>query len=85
MTARLMRHTEGQKSLLSSLKQNFAPEVSESEEAFANFEKTFEGLVTADNENKKSVLDQVCFNTTYVTKIIVITVRIPGFSRVSDP
>ena len=67
MTARLMRHTEGQKSLLSSLKQNFAPEVSESEEAFANFEKTFEGLVTADNENKKSVLDQVCFNILHMS------------------
>ena len=63
MTARLMRHTEGQKTLLSSLKQNFSPEVPESEEAFANFEKTFEGLVTADNENKKSVLDQVHFST----------------------
>ena len=59
MTTRLMRHGEGQRTLLASLKQNFSPEVSESEEAFANFEKTFEGLVTTDNENKKSVLDQV--------------------------
>ena len=56
-----MRHGEGQKTLLASLKQNFSPGVSESEEAFPNFEKTFEGLVTADSENKKSVLDQVCF------------------------
>ena len=59
MSARLMRHGEGQKTLLSSLKQNFSPDVPDSEEAFPNFEKAFEGLVTADNENKKSVLDQV--------------------------
>ena len=75
MTTRLMRHTEGQKTLLSSLKQNFSPEVPESEEAFANFEKTFEGLVTADNENKKSVLDQVRFRSHEVTNIILITTR----------
>jgi len=59
MSTRLMRHGEGQKTLLASLKLNFSPDVSESEEAFPNFEKTFEGLVTADSENKKSVLDQV--------------------------
>lgn len=68
MSSRLMRHGEGQKTLLASLKLNFSPDVSESEEAFPNFEKTFEGLVTADSENKKSVLDQVCFSTPLITR-----------------
>ena len=87
MSTRLMRHGEGQKTLLTSLKQNFSPDVSESEEAFPNFEKTFEGLVTADSENKKSVLDQVCF-TCFTTRLLwspgYILVTAPGVQRVSD-
>ena len=85
MTTRLMRHGEGQRTLLASLKQNFSPEVSESEEAFVNFEKTFEGLVTTDNENKKSVLDQVCFITALIISNRVTEIILPGVSRVLDP
>ena len=85
MTTRLMRHGEGQRTLLASLKQNFSPEVTESEEAFTNFEKTFEGLVTTDNENKKSVLDQVCFFTALIISNQVTEIILPGVSRVLDP
>ena len=88
MSTRLMRHGEGQKTLLASLKLNFSPDVSESEEAFPNFEKTFEGLVTADSENKKSVLDQVCFTCCFTTQLLWspgnILVMALGVPRVPD-
>ena len=84
MSTRLMRHGEGQKTLLASLKLNFSPDVSESEEAFPNFEKTFEGLVTADSENKKSVLDQVCFTTQLLWSPGNILVMALGVPRVPD-
>ena len=51
---RVLKFSDGQKQLLSSLKQNFQ------EDNFGNFEKTFESLVSQDTENKKLVLDQVC-------------------------
>ena len=51
--AKVLKFSEGQKQLLSSLKQNFK------EDDFGNFEKTFESLVSHDTENKKLVLDQV--------------------------
>jgi len=50
---RVLKFSDGQKQLLSSLKQNFQ------EDNFGNFEKTFESLVSQDTENKKLVLDQV--------------------------
>jgi len=51
--AKVLKFSEGQKQLLSSLKQNFK------EDDFGNFEKTFESLVSHDTENKKLVLDQI--------------------------
>jgi len=50
---RVLKFSDGQKQLLSSLKQNFQ------EDNFGNFEKTFESLVSQDTENKKLVLDQI--------------------------
>ena len=78
MAARLLRSNEGQKILLASLRQNFSTEVPE--EAFHNFEKALEGLVTVDNENKKSVLDQVD-----VGILVSVLNSSPGVPRVPDP
>ena len=68
---KVMRHCEGQKQLLSSLKQIFS-EKENDEEGFERIEKVLEGLVTADNENKKSVLDQVICSL-FTTTINLIT------------
>ena len=55
-----MRHSEGQKLLLASLKRNFSPgQEAAEEEGFLSFEEVLAGLVTVDGENKKLVLDQV--------------------------
>ena len=62
MAAKLMRHSEGQKLLLASLKRNFSPgqeAAAAEEEGFLSFEEVLAGLVTVDGENKKLVLDQV--------------------------
>lgn len=55
---KVMRHSEGQKQLLSVLKQVFSEE-DKKEDGFEKIENVLEGLVTSDNENKKMVLDQV--------------------------
>ena len=51
--AKVLKFSEGQKHLISSLKQSFK------EENFSSFEKTFDSLVSQDADNKKLVLDQV--------------------------
>jgi len=50
----VLKFSEGQKQLLSSLNHAFFKE-----EKFSSFEKTFEGLASHDLENKKLVLDQI--------------------------
>jgi len=51
--AKVLKFSEGQKHLISSLKQSFK------EENFSSFEKTFDSLVSQDADNKKLVLDQI--------------------------
>ena len=77
---KVMRHSEGQKQLFSGLKQIFSDK-ERNEDGFERIEKVLEGLVTADNENKKSVLDQV--SCSMIMNIIVLIVMcVPGVPRV---
>ena len=68
---KVMRHSEGQKQLFSGLKQIFSDK-ERNEDGFEKIEKVLEGLVTADNENKKSVLDQVSCSMIIINIIILI-------------
>ena len=53
---KVLKYSDAQRQLLGSLSLNFK------EDNFESFEKTFEGLVSYDTENKKLVLDQVLLN-----------------------
>jgi len=50
---RVIKFSDAQRQLLASLKVNF------NAESFANFEETFENLLSRDVENKKLILDQI--------------------------
>jgi len=50
---KVLKYSDAQRQLLGSLSLNFK------EDNFESFEKTFEGLVSYDTENKKLVLDQI--------------------------
>ena len=71
---KVMRHSEGQKQLFSGLKQIFSDK-ERNEDGFEKIEKVLEGLVTADNENKKSVLDQVTFSLSIIIIILIVMCR----------
>ena len=57
---KVMKHSEAHKLILTTLKHNFSgARRNDEEDGFNKLEEALESLVTADNENKKLVLDQL--------------------------